>query len=155
MSSEAVATRHPNNVQRKKARPIEVLGFAVVVLLWIAFAVVLVVSPTSIHEAWAWFTDRSLVMQIPLGILFLPWVIGMWIWEASWPLPHGRCSSRELPGRTEWPFHHGSRSHEADTSQNRDNYEPPSEEPTRGRRRAFDQRASLSPMAPAVGRCRR
>jgi hypothetical protein len=50
------------------------------------FALALVVSQQSIDQIWTWFTDQSLLLQVPLGILFLPWVVGMWIWESSWPL---------------------------------------------------------------------
>jgi hypothetical protein len=64
---------------------VEIIGFAVMVALWIAFAGALFFSQSSIHDLWAWFKDQSLVLQVPLGILFLPWLIGMWIWESSWP----------------------------------------------------------------------
>ena len=64
----------------------EVIVFFTAVVLWGAFAAALLVSPSSIHELWAWFKDQSLVAQVPLGILFLPWLIGMWIWESSWSI---------------------------------------------------------------------
>lgn len=64
----------------------EVVAFAVVVLLWVAFAALVVLSQSSIDDAWTWFKDQSLVVQIPLGFLFLPWVVGAWIWESSWPV---------------------------------------------------------------------
>ena len=64
----------------------EVIAFGVVLILWIAFGAALFFSQSSIHDIWAWFKDQSLVFQIPLGILFLPWLIGMWIWESSWPI---------------------------------------------------------------------
>lgn len=60
------------------------LAFAAVVILWVAFAAALFFSQSSIHDVFAWFKDRSLVIQIPLGVLFLPWLIGMWVWETSW-----------------------------------------------------------------------
>ena len=63
----------------------EIIGFALVVALWIAFAGALFFSQSSIHDMWARFRDQSLVLRVPLGILFLPWLIGMWIWESSWP----------------------------------------------------------------------
>lgn len=70
---------------RKKVTILEVIGFGVVVALWLGFAAMLLFSQSTIHEAWIWFKDLSLIAQIPLGILFLPWLIGMWIWESSWP----------------------------------------------------------------------
>jgi hypothetical protein len=62
-----------------------IMGFLVVVILWAAFALALLFSQSSIHDMWRWFKARSLMLQVPLGILFLPWLVGMWIWEASWP----------------------------------------------------------------------
>ncbi len=64
----------------------EIVGFTVVVVLWMTFAAALALSQSSIHDIWAWFRDRSLIVQIPLGLLFLPWLVGMWIWERSWPV---------------------------------------------------------------------
>ena len=71
---------------KKEVGPVEIFGVAIVVILWVAFAAAVFFSQSSIHEIWAWFKDQSFWMQLPLGILFLPWLIGMWIWETSWPL---------------------------------------------------------------------
>lgn len=72
--------------KRTEVKIVDVIGFAVVLVLWIAFAGALFFSQSSIHDMWAWFTEQTLWLQVPLGILFLPWVIGMWIWESSWPV---------------------------------------------------------------------
>lgn len=71
---------------RREGKPVEITLFIVAVGLWAVFALALVVSQQSIDQVWTWFTDQSLLLQVPLGILFLPWVIGMWIWETSWPV---------------------------------------------------------------------
>ena len=62
----------------------EVVGFVVVAALCLAFLGAVALSQSSIDEAWRWFKDQSLVLQVPVGILFLPWVAGMWIWESFW-----------------------------------------------------------------------
>lgn len=62
-----------------------VIAFLVVVFLWAAFGIGLVISQSSLHDSWRWFQGRSIALQVPLGIVFLPWVIAMWIWETSWP----------------------------------------------------------------------
>jgi hypothetical protein len=67
-------------------KPMEVVVFAAVVVLWIVFAALLFFSQSSIDDTWTWFKEQSLLVQVPLGILFLPWVIGTWIWEGSWPV---------------------------------------------------------------------
>jgi hypothetical protein len=63
-------------------KSVEIIGFAIVVVLWTVFAGALFFSQSSIHEMWAWFKGQLVVLQVPLGILFLPWLIGMWIWRA-------------------------------------------------------------------------
>ena len=75
----------------------EIAGFTVVVILWIAFGAALVVSQSSIQETWQWFRGLPLVGQVPLGILFLPLVAGMWIWETSRP-PGGAKRASRKPG---------------------------------------------------------
>ena len=64
----------------------EITLFLVAVALWSPFAVALFFSQSSVDELWVWFKGHSLVLQVPLGILFLPWLIGMWIWESTWSL---------------------------------------------------------------------
>jgi hypothetical protein len=71
---------------RKEAKPVEVTLFFVAAALWVVFAVAVLVSQSSLDDVWAWFKGQSLLLQVPLGILFLPWVIGMWIWESTWSL---------------------------------------------------------------------
>jgi hypothetical protein len=71
---------------RKEVKPMEIIAFTVVVVLWICFAALLFLSRASIDEVWTWLGGQPLVVQVPVGFLFLPWVIGMWIWESSWPL---------------------------------------------------------------------
>lgn len=70
----------------KEVKPMEVIAFAAVVVLWIGFAALLLFSQSSIDDTWTWFKDQSLVLQVPLGFLFLPWVVGAWIWESPWPV---------------------------------------------------------------------
>jgi hypothetical protein len=68
----------------------DIVGFAVVVALWVAFTSALVLSQSSIDDIWAWFKHQRLMVQISVGVLFLPWLLGMWIWESSWsPMTRG------------------------------------------------------------------
>jgi hypothetical protein len=70
----------------RKVTTVEIIRFAVLVL-WVPFAAALLFSQSSIHEIWAGFKAQSLIVQPPLGVLFLPWLIGMWIWKSSCPSP--------------------------------------------------------------------
>ncbi len=89
MSSVAEAGSSQRVLQpkvRREAKLVEITLFVIAAGLWVAFAVAVFLSQSSIDEVWAWFKTQSLLLQVPLGILFLPWVIGMWIWESTWSL---------------------------------------------------------------------
>ena len=60
--------------------------FAIFAVIWIAFGAALALSQGSIDQAWQAIRGLPLVLQAVVWLLFLPVVIGLWIWESSWPL---------------------------------------------------------------------
>ena len=60
--------------------------FGIFALIWIAFAAGLIWSQGSVDQAWATIRDLPLIVQAVVWLLFLPVMIGLWIWETSWPL---------------------------------------------------------------------
>jgi hypothetical protein len=60
--------------------------FAVFAVMWIVFAAGLIFSQGSVDQAWQTIRDLPLLVQIPVWVLFLPVMIGLWVWETSWPL---------------------------------------------------------------------
>ena len=60
--------------------------FGIFAIIWIAFAVGLIWSQGSLDQAWNAIHDLPLVIQVVVWLLFLPVMIGLWIWETSWPL---------------------------------------------------------------------
>ena len=60
--------------------------FAVFALLWIGFGVALVWSHGSLDAAWTWTRSLPLLLQGVIWLLFLPVMVGLWIWETTWPL---------------------------------------------------------------------
>jgi hypothetical protein len=60
--------------------------FVFFALLWLAFAIALVMSQGSVDSAWEWIRSQHVVLQAVVWLLFLPVVAGMWIWETTWPL---------------------------------------------------------------------
>lgn len=60
--------------------------FAVFALLWIGFGVALVWSQGSLDAAWTWTRSLPLLLQGVIWLLFLPVMVGLWIWETTWPL---------------------------------------------------------------------
>jgi hypothetical protein len=60
--------------------------FAIFAVIWIAFGIALFLSQGSLDEAWATIGGLPLIVQLVVWVLFLPVMIGMWVWETSWPL---------------------------------------------------------------------
>jgi hypothetical protein len=46
----------------------------------------LIFSAGSVDQAWQTIRELPLIVQIVVWVLFLPVMIGLWIWETSWPL---------------------------------------------------------------------
>jgi hypothetical protein len=59
--------------------------FVVFAVIWIAVAVGLVWSAGTVDEAWRAIRALPVVVQLIAWVLFLPVMVGMWIWESSWP----------------------------------------------------------------------
>ena len=60
--------------------------FGFFALLWLAFAVALVMSQGSVDSSWEWIRSQHIVLQAGIWLVFLPVVAGIWIWETTWPL---------------------------------------------------------------------
>jgi len=60
--------------------------FAIFAILWIGFAVALGWSQGSLDQAWSTIRGWPLVAQAVIWVLFLPVMVGLWIWETSWPI---------------------------------------------------------------------
>jgi ABC-type amino acid transport system permease subunit len=46
----------------------------------------LIFSQGSVDQAWQTVRGLPLIVQIAVWVLFLPVMIGLWVWETSWPL---------------------------------------------------------------------
>ena len=60
--------------------------FGFFAIIWIAFGAALIFSQGSVDQAWQTIRDLPLIVQIVVWVLFLPVMIGLWVWETSWPL---------------------------------------------------------------------
>lgn len=60
--------------------------FVAFAALWLAFGAALVLTQGSIDEAWQSIRALPLVVQAVVWVLFLPLMVGMWIWETTWPI---------------------------------------------------------------------
>ena len=60
--------------------------FVVFAVIWIGFAAALIWSQGSLDAAWQYVRSLPLVVQGIVWLLFLPVMVGLWIWETTWPL---------------------------------------------------------------------
>ncbi len=64
-----------------------VLGtYAIVIfaMLWVGFAIALVVNREWLDLLWNWVRALPSVAEIIVWVLFLPIMVGLWIWQSSW-----------------------------------------------------------------------
>ena len=67
-------------------RIINIFAFAVLTGLWLGFAAALLFNPGLLDATWQLFRSWPLIIQLLVGLLVLPVIAGLWIWETSWPL---------------------------------------------------------------------
>jgi len=60
------------------------LFFIVMVGLWGAFIALAIVSPETLTHLWTWTQGLWWPLQIVVWVLFLPWMIGLWVWQTDW-----------------------------------------------------------------------
>jgi hypothetical protein len=61
-------------------------SFAILSLLWLGFGGALLFNQALLDTLWQTFRGLPLAIQIVLGLLLLPLVLGLWIWQSPWPL---------------------------------------------------------------------
>lgn len=54
-------------------------------VLWVGFVIALVGNPQWLDEIWVWTQALPSVPKVIVWVLFLPIMVGLWIWESSWP----------------------------------------------------------------------
>ena len=60
--------------------------FAVFAVIWIAFGYGLLRSQATVDRAWARIRALPMLVQLLVWLLFLPVMLGLWIWKTTWPL---------------------------------------------------------------------
>lgn len=65
---------------------INISAFAILTILWLGFGYALAFNQAILDTVWQSFRGMPLAVQIIVGFLILPVVLGLWIWESSWPL---------------------------------------------------------------------
>jgi hypothetical protein len=65
---------------------ISYVAFGILTLLWLGLGAALLFNQAILDTVWQSFRGIPLVLQIIVGFLVLPVVLGLWVWESSWPL---------------------------------------------------------------------
>ena len=66
-------------------RVLSTYAIVIFVMLWVGFAIALVVNREWLDLLWNWVQALPSVAEIIVWVLFLPVMVGLWIWESSWP----------------------------------------------------------------------
>lgn len=68
-------------------RTLTIYANVVFAMLWIGFLIALIVNREWLGVVWSWTQALPLLPRIIVWVLFLPGMVGLWIWESSWPAP--------------------------------------------------------------------
>ena len=60
--------------------------FVIFAALWLAFGAALIISQGSVDASWQFIRSLPSLVQGLVWLLFLPLMVGLWIWETGWPL---------------------------------------------------------------------
>jgi hypothetical protein len=60
------------------------LFFIFMIGLWGVFIALAIASPETLTQLWNWTSDLWWPLQILVWIAFLPWMIGLWVWQTDW-----------------------------------------------------------------------
>jgi hypothetical protein len=71
------------------SRTLTIYANLIFVGLWVGFVSALVVNQEWLGEFWSWAQALPSVPKITVWVFLLPIMVGLWIWESSWP-PFGR-----------------------------------------------------------------
>lgn len=64
---------------------VNIIAFIIFALLWLAFGAALLFNPATLDAIWQVFRGWPFILQLLVGLLFLPVILGLWAWESSWP----------------------------------------------------------------------
>ena len=67
------------------SRILSTYALVIFAMLWVGFVIALVVNPEWLNLLWNWVRALPPVAEIMVWLLFLPIMVGLWIWQSSWP----------------------------------------------------------------------
>ena len=66
-------------------RVLSTYAIVIFAILWVGFAIALLVNREWLDLFWDWVRALPSVAEIIVWVFFLPIMVGLWIWESSWP----------------------------------------------------------------------
>ena len=66
-------------------RAMSIYANVIFLVLWVGLVIALVVNRELLDVPWNWAQALPLVAKIIVWVVFLPIMVGLWIWESSWP----------------------------------------------------------------------
>ena len=66
-------------------RVLSTYAIVIFTMLWLGLAVALFVNREWLDLLWNWVRALPFVAEVIIWLLFLPIMVGIWIWESSWP----------------------------------------------------------------------
>lgn len=85
-------------------RILTIYSLVVFVILWIGLAYTMIVNPALLDQLWNWVRALPLWQEIIVWVLLLPIMVGLWIWESSWPMIFRWLATAGLVGWTLLPI---------------------------------------------------
>ena len=67
-------------------RAMSIYANVIFLILWVGFVVALVVNKEWLDVFWNWAQALPSIFRIIVWVLFLPIMVGLWIWESNWPV---------------------------------------------------------------------
>jgi len=65
-------------------RVLSTYAIVIFAILWVGFAIALVVNREWLDLLWNWVRVLPSVAEIIVWVFFLPIMVDLWIWESSW-----------------------------------------------------------------------
>jgi hypothetical protein len=75
--------RDPSFWSRVVTRALGTYAIVIFAVLWVGFAIALAVNREWLDLLWNWVQALPSLAQIIVWVLFLPIMVGLWIWESS------------------------------------------------------------------------
>lgn len=67
------------------SRLLSAYAITIFAILWIGFAIALIVNPEWLDQLWSWVQGLPLAARIVVWLVLLPITAGLWIWTSSGP----------------------------------------------------------------------